>query len=326
MQAQKLDVHGLSIPGTDHKKNHDHFAIATLNKSMRLHQSNLSIDDESRVHGHNQGHLFLVADGIGGAPAPARASGEAVDSVVHYFLNEMPWYHLADGDPADVTLALQDAIHNAQDELLTGAAPHQTGMGTTMTLAFLLWPDLYLAHVGDSRCYLSRGRDLERLTTDHTLAQVRREAGGKVTKRARNVLWNAVGGQGSEVQPDVRHVRLQTGDVLALVTDGVTGETPDRELERALSLDLPSAEVCDRILRGSGRDDRTAIVVRFLPLEDEPAVVPAAPDPSSLRAEQERRLPKIEPRDCGTLRKIGEDAPENTPGDAPGETPFRTAQ
>lgn len=310
MQAHKLDVHGLSIPGTDHRKNHDHFAIATLNKSMRLHQSNLSIDDESRVHGHNQGHLFLVADGIGGAPAPARASGEAVDSVVHYFLNEMPWYHLADGEPEDVTLALEDALRNAQDDLSLAATKKQAGMGTTMTLAFLLWPDLYVAHVGDSRCYLSRDDDLRLLTTDHTVAQVRREVGGKVTRRAKQVLWNAIGGQGSEVRPEVCHVRLQTGDVLALVTDGVTGETPERELEQSMALDLPASEVCDRILSGSGSDDRTAIVVRFLPLEDRGAGVEATPPVPALGAEGERDLPRLEPRDCGTLRKLSDDAPE----------------
>ena len=46
--SQKIDVHGLSIPGNGHETNHDHFAIATLSKSLRLHQSNLTIDDESR--------------------------------------------------------------------------------------------------------------------------------------------------------------------------------------------------------------------------------------------------------------------------------------
>lgn len=300
-----IDVYGLSLSGRSHDDNHDHFAIATLSKSIRVHQTNLSIDDDSRVHGRGQGHLFLVADGIGGGPAPARASGTAVDSVVRYFLNDMPWYHLAEGDSSDVRLALEDALVNCQEELLRSAAPGKVGMGTTMTLAFVFWPELYVAHVGDSRCYLSRKGRLHRLTTDHTLAELSRELGGPSGPRAEQTLWNAVGGGGLEILPEVRHWTLELGDLLALTTDGVTDDSTDEELARILDAGAPAEEVCERLVDGPGSDDRTAIVVRFLP----PAGRGSATAPDSPSEDLSAR--GIAPRSGA----------ESGPRDLPGRTP-----
>ena len=296
-RTPSLDVHGMTLKGASHAKNHDHFAIATLKKSVRLHQTNLDHDDRSQVQGEEQGHLFLVADGIAAGPAPARASGRAVDSVVQYFLNELPWSELYTGDPEDVTALLEDALANAQDEVLRSATPEQEGLGTTMTLAFVFWPHLYVAHVGDSRCYLSRGGRLTRLTTDHTLAQVRRILRGSLTARGPRLLWNAIGGRDTELEPEVKHVELQPGDTLALVTDGVTkgagGRRLDRALRRVLESELPAEELCGRIVGRSAEDDRTAIVVRFAPQARAAAAI-RNPDPRELEARRalDGRVPK----------------------------------
>lgn len=278
-KAQKIDVHGLSIPGVTHEKNHDHFAIATLNKSMRLHQTNLSMDDDSRVHGHNQGHLFVVADGVSDGPMPAGASVAAVDSVVQYFLNEMPWYHLADGDPVDVTLTLEDAVRNAQEDRMLTEMPGGASMSTTMTLAFVFWPDLYVAHVGDSRCYLKRQGALRQLTTD-----TGEGARGPMLGSPEQNLWSALRSDGSEALTEVRHVRLEEGDLLALVSDGIASERSAEDVRALLDPNLSAEDVCGRLVGSSSLDDRTAIVVRFLPLENDTAGVSRGPGGGPLRA------------------------------------------
>ncbi len=317
--AQQIDVHGLSVPGDGRDKNHDHFAIATLSKSMRLHQSNLTIDDDSRVHGQNQGHLFLVADGISDNLAPTRASSTAVDSVVQYFLNEMPWYHLADGEPEDVTLALEDALKNAQDELLRSVSDKKQGLGTTMTLAFVFWPDLYIAHVGDSRCYLSRNGELRQLTTDHVHGEYARKLENRLKPRNENSLWNALGGRTQERHPDVRHIQLEPGDKLALVTDGVTQEQFRPKLKALLKCDASAEQVCDNLVDGIGKDDRTAIVVRFLPLEDIRAMENRTPSPSDLTARHDMPQGKRPTTPYRTVKRKGIPAPKK-----PGT--FRIAQ
>jgi protein phosphatase len=231
-QAQRIDVHGLSIQADGPGGGRDHFAVGTLNKSMRLHQSSLSIDDDSRVHGHNQGHVFVVATGTDAR----RSAGFAVDHMLRYFLDEMPWHHLED-DVAEVEEALERALRDCG-----GAFEGGERLGDrAMTLAFVFWPDLYVAQLGPAGCYLGRQRSLAAL-----------EAPGEGTRG-----------------PSVRHVRLRPGDVLALVTAG-TAEALDRErLATLLRRDEPAEGLCGHVLAAAeGRaGDRTAVVVRFLPQE-----------------------------------------------------------
>ena len=221
MKQPYIDVHGTSLPGERHEKNHDHFAIADLGKSVRFHQTNLDWGDDERLDSRSQGHVFLVADGLETADRPARASGTAVKSVVRYFLDEMPWSHLMDGDSEEVEAALEDALHNAQSELLLRSERDGGGsMGATLTLAFVTWPDLFIAHVGHGRAYLRRGETLRQLTSDHTMAEVTRR-GGRRRPSTAGVLWNALGGRSRGLHPEVVHMRLREGDVLTLISDGV---------------------------------------------------------------------------------------------------------
>ncbi len=76
-----------------------------------------------------------------------------------------------DGD--NLVLAFQDAVGEAQSLLFHAAArrPDWRGMGTTLTLAYVFGNYLFIAHVGDSRCYLLRGGTLRRLTHDHSRAE-----------------------------------------------------------------------------------------------------------------------------------------------------------
>ena len=66
---------------------------------------------------------------------------------------------------ADRVLAANQAIRDrVSDE------PNLAGMGTTMTLGlFSEDGSATIGHVGDSRCYLLRDGELERVTSDHTV-------------------------------------------------------------------------------------------------------------------------------------------------------------
>ena len=238
---------------------------------MKVHQTNLSIDDETRVHGRTQGQVFLVADGISDGPTPSLASREAIDSVVHYFLNEMPWYHLSEGEPRDVTLALKDALRNAQEDLHLGRGHEERGVATTLTLAFVDWPDLYVAHLGRNRLYVRRDDSIRLLTTDHAPSSL----------AART--------------PEVQRFQLELGDVLALCSDGVSATCPPERIAKILGADQDAEWMCGELITADGPDDRTAIVVRFLPHERVAQPVTEQPSPDPLAAGKRRPRPE-EPR------------------------------
>src|SRR3954466_14955438 len=87
----QMDSYGLTDVGRRRTTNEDHFLIADLNKSMRVHGTSLKIDDETRIYGGPQGKLLVVADGMGGEAEGERASTIAVDQVATYVLNSLGW-------------------------------------------------------------------------------------------------------------------------------------------------------------------------------------------------------------------------------------------
>src|SRR5207244_12267302 len=113
--------------------------------------------------------------------------------------------------------------------------PALHGMGTTLTLAFFLRGELFIAHAGDSRATLLRNGHLARLTEDHTLAaeMVRRGqlAPEKVaTHKLRHVVTNVVGGPKPGVYAEVGHLNVEPGDRLLLSTDGLTDMVSETEI------------------------------------------------------------------------------------------------
>lgn len=107
-----------------------------------------------------------------------------------------------------------------------------SGMGTTITALLLENGEAHIAHVGDSRCYLLRGKSLMKVTTDHTLVEEMMLKGVLTVQEARNhpqrnLITRALGTD-EQVEVDLLRIRLQKGDVFLLCSDGLTGPVSDR--------------------------------------------------------------------------------------------------
>src|SRR5260370_29996298 len=170
--ARHLKVHsfGRTDRGKVRPANEDHFLIADMTKAMQVRQS-------SRPHprtqfGEERGFIFLVADGMGGHQAGEQASSLAVETIEEFMLNTFKWFfHLQGPEENNALTEFQTALRQADERVYEKAVqrPELLGMGTTVTMAYALNADLYVVHVGDSRCYLARGNRLYRLTHDHTV-------------------------------------------------------------------------------------------------------------------------------------------------------------
>jgi len=271
----KMDCYGLSDQGRVRKANEDQFLIADLNKSMRVHQTSLQIDDETRLFGGSQGKILLVADGVGGHAGGERASTLAVDAVAHYLLNNMRWFFRLQEDSQDDFLDdLKSAIDQCQSRVATEAENTlaRKKMGTTVTMAYVVWPRLYVVHVGDSRCYLLRDSELRQITEDHTVGQRLADEGAIAPERVEgsqwsNVLWNVVGGDTDEIVPEVYKAELQIGDALLLCTDGLNEHLPDGQISQTFDADLDAEGICRALVGAAndagGSDNVTVVVARF---------------------------------------------------------------
>lgn len=265
---------GRTDVGQRRKDNQDQFLIAELRKSMQIHSTSLALDEECMLFGGRSGELLVVADGMGGHAAGRRASNLAVDHLISQLLNNIHWFLHLDEDHDEAFIeSLKALLQQTHTKLLAEAkdATEHRGMGTTLTLAYLVWPRMYVLHAGDSRCYLIRDGKCEQLTTDHTLAKQLVDAGGmkpedEAGSRWSNVLWNVLGGHGhNDLIAEVRRVELQKGDTVVLCSDGLT-----RYIDEATLLSIVQQygddvdEMADHLValaNGSGGIDNITVVV-----------------------------------------------------------------
>ena len=271
----RIDCYGLSDAGATHPLNADQFLIADLRKLLFVNRSSPVEGEQSRFFGSTYGQLLMVADGAGSGPAGPMASAIAVDRVTDHLLRRMDLSHHA--DPCHQSKMFEEfrSAFQACRELLTAVAaadPKFRCMSTTLTMAYIAWPQLHLVHVGDSRCYLYRNSRLRRLTTDHTVAEKMVEAGVLGPDRVpqspwRNVLWKAIGVDGADTNPDVHQIHLMVDDVLLLCTAGLTRCVNEPEIARVLEEAVSPEDACHRLIQQAknvgGADNVTVVTARL---------------------------------------------------------------
>lgn len=279
----QMDCFGLTDPGLKRPTNQDHYLIADLNKSMRIHDTSLKLDSETRVYGGSQGKLLVVADGMGGEAAGEQACTIAVDQLTTYVLNSLSWcFRLEEDSEHDFEDHLKEALESCQTSIQTAVAAHpkMQSMGTTLTMVYIVWPRAFVVHVGDSRCYLLRNGELDQITVDHTVSQMMVETGKMSREEARHspmnhALWNVLGGRSTDLAVEVYKLTLECDDVLLLCTDGLYNMVPHHTLQELLASNPGAEVVCRKLVdlanESGGNDNITVIVSHFLsPQLDEP--------------------------------------------------------
>jgi protein phosphatase len=265
--------HGLTDRGRVRPGNEDHFLIAELARTLFVRQTSLPQPDTQ--FGRNRGHLFLVADGMGGHRGGQVASALTVASIEAFVLHLLRRFsNLQATDEQTVLKDFQKALQQADDRLFEEAVHHPefAGMGTTLTLALVSGWKLFLVHAGDSRCYLYRGGRLRQLTADHTVTGELVRHGVIRPQDAdhhqfRHIVTNVLGGGHTGVRADVQRVDLETGDVMLLCSDGLTDMVNDDGIAAILGGGDEPQRACERLIEAAnahgGRDNVTAVVAWF---------------------------------------------------------------
>lgn len=273
--AVYIDSYALSDVGKVREVNEDRYLVADLNRSLKVHRTNLGHDDQTLLFSPSQGQLFVVADGMGGHMAGDRASTLAVDALIRYTLNCVRWFFRLGDNPEDDFLDdLKSAVENCQTEIEaeTEVVTSREGMGTTVTAGYVIWPRFYVVHVGDSRCCLLRGNKLSQITKDHTVAQQLADEGSLAREdveghRLSHMLWNVVGGGSEEISPEVYKAELSIGDTVILCSDGLTKHVSDGEIVTMLGRHASAEDACRALVEvandAGGTDNITVVVARF---------------------------------------------------------------
>lgn len=216
----------------------------------------------------SRGSVYAVADGMGGHAAGQIAAELALKTFFKTYYGSLA------ANPKDA-LTSAVAAANAVVHTTAGAVPGRSGMGCTLTAVAVLEDQLLVVHVGDSRAYLVRSGELKQLTEDHSWVAEQVKRGAMTQEEARlspfrNVITRSIGASNS-IQPDIFSVPLQSGDLVLLCTDGLSGVVSDSEILKILSEEaapsFAAAKLIDAANSAGGPDNITVLILRIDSLE-----------------------------------------------------------
>lgn len=249
--------------------------------AMQSHQGLVRRGNEDACAACAEAGVFVVCDGMGGAAAGEVASHLAAETFLH---------HLAQANSnrnrsAQPEGRLASAINAANQAVYQQScrSPQLSGMGTTLVALYAPTVNgrvetLWLAHVGDSRCYRLRQGHLQQLTHDHSLVEEQLRAGQITPAQAavspmRNLLTRAIGSS-STVEPEIQSRCVQSDDLYLLVSDGLTHDVAENEIEEILAaVSIPAtqpalAQGCESLIaaaNGNGGHDNITVMLIAIP-------------------------------------------------------------
>ena len=210
----------------------------------------------------DKGCLAIVADGMGGHSSGEIASQMAIDIISRQ-------YYDAKTEKID---SLKKAFEKANKAIfkLANERTELKGMGTTCTAIIMKEGELVLGHVGDSRAYLLKGKELIQLSNDHTYMHYLLSQGMISQEEAlshpdRNIITQAMG-TSPKLKADYAYLdtRFEPGDRLLLCSDGLYEYVQQDELQALMTThalnDLSKSLIKLAKQRG-GHDNISVLVV-----------------------------------------------------------------
>jgi protein phosphatase len=223
-------------------------------------------------------NLFAVADGMGGHSSGEVASQIAVEGIANFFKatrqdEDITWpYKMDKNRPYDENRFIMSVkLANLRIFEASQREARYRGMGTTLAGVNFIDGDALVAHVGDSRVYRIRNKQMTQLTEDHSLLNDYIKA-KKLTPDEianfphKNVIVRALGMK-ETVLVDLSRHNLQAGDTYVSCSDGLSGMVTDEELLEVINTTPDLQEVVTILINkaneAGGVDNITVVVTRI---------------------------------------------------------------
>ena len=209
---------------------------------------------------NSHGHLYGIADGMGGYAHGGIASSTALETFFDTFYS-------ANG--AAVIQKIRVGMQNANLSVYQAAQRMSAGkMGTTLTAVNIIGKNLFIGHIGDSRAYLIRNNESKCLTNDHTqvgeLVRMKILPPEKIRTHSQRSILNKSLGLNLFIQPDIVKTSIQNDDVLILCTDGIWSVIEDEEFAKFAKVTKNPERLSSMIINialDRESDDNLSIVV-----------------------------------------------------------------
>jgi len=206
--------------------------------------------------------LLAVADGLGGEVAG--------DYAAEIMISRLAGINRIDSGNEIEKLALLSREADLAIADIKEEDPNLEGMGTTLVCVLLRNGVAYWSHVGDSRLYLLRDKQLLQITEDQTLARFLLKEGEitseqVLTHYSRHVMDQCIGC--GYCEPETGQFSVREKDLLILATDGahqkVTTETLLSFLSGKTDIETKARSLVDAALEAGGKDNITLVVAQI---------------------------------------------------------------
>lgn len=271
---------------------------------MKIRQS--AITDVGRKRDHNEDfilsdpdlNLYIVCDGMGGHNAGEVASQMTAEGIVAYIKENIQILEEYKTTPKTFQLnqlkeLIKASINHACKQVYEKSVNDSQceGMGTTLVMSLVVNQVAIIAHVGDSRAYLLRGKKEIQITEDHSFVNemvkeglLNREDAEKHPNA--NIITRAVGMR-EFAMPDIIAVELTDNDQIILCSDGLSGYLTQGELLKISSnvdFENLSAALIQLANERGGKDNISVIILGHDHLSSPPS------HPDKVSAEDKERV------------------------------------
>lgn len=233
-----------------------------------------SINQDS-FHIMEEQNIFIVADGMGGHAAGDQASRIAVKTITEI----LSTYDFATeefaSDDSESGMSIEEliryALQEANEQILLASMSNQhlQGMGTTAIVGIEYRGSIFVGHIGDSRTYLVRNKQLSQITEDHSVVQQLVKAGAISEEEAqvhpyKNVITRCLGMQ-ANVEPDTMELVLQSGDRILMCSDGLSNMVSNKVMEEVINDNTEPVKACEKLIalanENGGTDNITVVLL-----------------------------------------------------------------
>ena len=205
--------------------------------------------------------LWAVADGMGG-----HARGDIASRMIVESLNAIPVPPNLGQFVNDVRERLQAVNRQLLAEAVIREVPI---IGSTAAVLLAFDRQCVCLWAGDSRIYLQRNANLKLLTRDHSQVEELKSRGALTEEEAlhypaTNLITRAVGATDT-LDLDEEALEVHDGDMFLLCSDGLSNSVGERDICNVLAIgdcEQAASLLVDLALKGGGRDNITAVVVR----------------------------------------------------------------
>lgn len=240
----ELTVYSISNTGPIRQKNEDCLAFW---------------EPEDLAEKANRGAIAIIADGVGGHGNGEVASRMAVDFALKTFREadiDTPPKRLLKEIFNGANMALYDAAMNDR---------RMSRMATTMAVCIFRGREVHIGHVGDSRVYLVRHEEIQRLTNDHSMTGLHLRLRLMTDHEARvshlrSMLTRSLGPE-PVVRMDYKKLTVYPHDRFVQCTDGLYCYIDDGEMCEGVDR-LEEDEICPYLIslaERRGTDDNISV-------------------------------------------------------------------